>query len=356
MQAQTPALASPVLSPDFAIAVSNVRRDTTLALIGPRHAPSGFWAFHRRPDNFLRPAGAPLADWTGPILNADCTIDPVAFVGACNGVAARFPGLADPLQRFRAHWVADADRDWRIDLSSGVSAYRARLEAAQHKHLQNTLRCARKAAREIGEIGYTFDDRAPDVCAALFDWKRRQLQATGRHDFFGPAWTRALIERILDHPTPSLRTIVSSLRFGDRLAAAELYLRAGSLMHAWIAVYDRELAAYAPGHILTDCMLDAAESHGVQVIDFGAGNDAYKSRWYLESVPIYEALVHSANITGVVRRTMHRGWKAARPLTGNAGDTIARARRRFDQVASVEAAWMGAARGMVSALIARRPH
>src|ERR1700756_3330920 len=63
MQAATPAFGNPLLGPDFAVAVGEVRADARVAVFHRRSQPVGFLAFHRRPRGFARPIGAPLADY-----------------------------------------------------------------------------------------------------------------------------------------------------------------------------------------------------------------------------------------------------------------------------------------------------
>lgn len=65
---------------------------------------------------------------------------------------------------------------------------------------------------------------------------------------------------------------------GDQLAAVQFTIRSGSVMHAWIAAFNRDLYDYSPGFLLDDRIARAAAESGIARIDLGKGDEAYKRR------------------------------------------------------------------------------
>jgi CelD/BcsL family acetyltransferase involved in cellulose biosynthesis len=337
--------ASPFLSLDFALAVAAQRSDVRVAILHHKGAPAGFLPVHVRRGAFLRPIGAPFSDWQGPVLAADAPFDPAGALKACKADAIRFTGLIDPFNRFGGYQSIKR-ASWLIDLSAGEEAYRRDIHAVYAKHINNTKRCERKAAREIGPVRFTFHTPDHAILDTLIQWKRHQFAATARHDVLSAAWSRAMLHTLLDW-RGDIGVVMSTLHFGDRLAAVEYYLRNGPLLHAWIASYDRTLANYAPGHILTDQMISAAKDQGVTRIDFGAGNDAYKAKWCLDSHPVLETVVHAQTAAGRARASASRAMRAVAPAIGLGGEISERVQRRLDQIIAADVTWLRAAASLM---------
>ncbi len=341
-----PVHGSPFLWPHFAEAVASVRDDVRLALFRTPDAQArrpntacGFFAFHRRPGGLARPAGAPVSDWQGPVLRADAGVTPGALLSACGVDALRMTGVRPDLPMYagRTHRPV---RSWYIDLAGGAPEYLAALKRTQPKHLANTARCGRKAEREIGPVRFCFHDPDPTVLATIIAWKRARFRATGKHDIFTAAWIRALFDRLARSDDPDFGLVVATVRFGDRLAAGEIYLRGGDRLHAWIAAYDRELLSYAPGQILTERMLAEASAHGVRRIDFGPSNDEYKSRWCLDWEPIAQAVLHADTPGGLIRSRAMAGWRQAQPALGRASRLVSRLRGGSEHVIAAQGGWI----------------
>lgn len=350
MQAGSKGYASPFLSPEFAQAVGEVRADTSVAMVSQGGAPLGYWAFHRRPGGVLRPVGAPVSDWQGPVLSPGVQIDGAKLVRACGGHVVRFDGLADPDQRLNVEWRGVA-ASWLIDLSDGAAAYRNRLKVAQGKHLANTARCRRKAEREIGPVRFHYQDASREAYSQVFAWKKQQFRETRKYDVLSPAWIRNLFDVLWRWPRPEFGLVLCTVYFGDRLAAGEVFLRQGGQLHAWIAAYDRALAAYAPGHILSDLMMDVAPDHGVHTIDFGAGSDAYKSRWCLDSRAISQALVYGACTLSQTRAALRNGVRSL--AVGPAKPLLTRVRGFTDHVFAAQANLLTGASSLATATVSQ---
>ena len=93
------------------------------------------------------------------------------------------------------------------------------------------------------------------------------------------------------------------LRFGDRLAAAEYYLRSGNTLHAWMRAYSPEFAKFGPGHLLFWEAAQHAARDGVTRIDWGSGDDAFKSKFASGSFAVYSGWADYSRLRSRIRRS-----------------------------------------------------
>lgn len=352
---QDPRQASPYFRPEFAQAVAATRSDVQVAVFrDAKHgAPLGFFAFHRRPGGLLRPIGAPVSDWQGPVLAPGFSLSGAALVDACRADAVRF-SAAPAGHSVVAHGGHRETPSWYIDLSGGAEAFLAGVKKKEPKHIANIARCVRKAEREIGPVQFTFHDPDPAVMAQIIAWKREQFIATGKHDIFTARWIRALFQHLSANQSGDFGLVVSALRFGDCLAAGEIYLRAGDRLHAWISAYDRALLSYGPGQILTAHMAPEAAARGIVRIDFGAGGDEYKMRWCDRSEPAIEAVLHASSTVGAFRARVLSEWRKTEPALGQASVLFNRLRGRTEHVFAAHGSWVLATGAMALTLLTRR--
>ncbi len=93
-----PAFASPLLGPDFALAVGAVRADARVAVWRRDGEAVGFLPHHLKASGLARPIGAPLSDYHALVSKAPMDVRP-GLTEAGLG-ALRFTGLIDPLGLF----------------------------------------------------------------------------------------------------------------------------------------------------------------------------------------------------------------------------------------------------------------
>jgi CelD/BcsL family acetyltransferase involved in cellulose biosynthesis len=132
------------------------------------------------------------------------------------------------------------------------------------------------------------------------------------------------------------RGLTASLYLGETLAAVETGLAAGGVYHSWFPAYDRRFSAVSPGLLLLHGIIDAAEKLGLERIDLGKGEQAYK-RYYTD----YETpLTGGRALTPGLAAARVAGWELAETagaaLPGPLGGAPAKLRRRWSQTASVE--------------------
>jgi CelD/BcsL family acetyltransferase involved in cellulose biosynthesis len=328
---------NPFFSPAFCLAVARLREDGRVALVTRGDELVGVWPFHLRPLGLARPIGAPLSDWHGPIFAHDLTCDPGVFLTAAGAAGTRFAGLADPFDHFVATRGAAIISHAAL-LHDGADALIARLNAARPAHGKNMRRRFRKAEREAGAIGLVVGGRDPALFAQMLAWKRAQYAATGKHDVLASPWVQSLLRDLVSAAGHSLRAEVFGVTLAGRLAAVELFLREGDVLHAWFPAYDPAFAGFSPGHLLTELVVRHAAASGVTRIEFGPGEDEFKRAWSDGGFAMYEAVWHAPGLLGRLRAAGQGVWAKAeaRPLAG-------KIRRRLDMIVAAEADWGAAA-------------
>jgi CelD/BcsL family acetyltransferase involved in cellulose biosynthesis len=119
---------------------------------------------------------------------------------------------------------------------------------------------------------------------------------------FRPAWTRALLERLLSIDTPRFAGTLSALYAHGELVAVHMGMRSRTVWHYWFPAYDPGFARYSPGLILLAAMLQAAPAAGLRRVDLGKGEALYKRRLMNAEVPIAEGRVELPSVTTRLRR------------------------------------------------------
>jgi CelD/BcsL family acetyltransferase involved in cellulose biosynthesis len=345
--ASEPAFASPLLGPDFALAVARVRDDARVTVWRQDGEPVGFLAHHRRPGAFARPIGAPLSDYHGVVGTAG--LDIAQALAAADLTAYRFTGLIDPTDAFAGH--VDRRREaFVITLSGSADDYLEALRASSAKRFKNYRRLDHKLDREIGALRIV----APDASRAAFDtmigWKAEQLARTGAHDFLRPAWTRQLLDDLFDRRDGDFRGLMVSLYAGERLIGGHFGVRQGAVYHPWVASIDPELAAWSPGQVFLPRAISAMPGLGLTNYDLGPGHEHYKRPFALSTRTIGEGLAAAESAGGRAARVSERAWAL---VAARQGGPMDRLRRRLDAIATLEPSLAGRAISLASALAAQ---
>ena len=341
LQSATPDFGNPLLGAAFAGLVGAHRRDARVAIWLQNQRPVGFLGFHKTLGGFARPIGAPFSDYQALVSapgpeRAQMTLEGVGLHGI------RLTGLVDPhgvfpqpLTQAQAH---------RIDLAAGAEAYLAGLWAASRNRSRNFKRYARRLAGELGPLRVA----APDTSAATFEglltWKRRQLAATGMHDFTASPWAGEMFRRLFETPDAAFGGLMIALYAGERPVAAHFGVRQDDWYHPWIGAYDPEIAAFSPGVVHQVMAAEAAAGLGVRIYDLGPRADRSKSMFANASVTVREGLATGASLPGCLAVGSERMLAPTGGLS-----LLGRVRNRWDHVAAVESTLGGRIAGMARA-------
>ena len=119
----------------------------------------------------------------------------------------------------------------------------------------------------------------------------RSYRKTGQLDIFQNPSIVAVVQEIYGHNDPDFCGMLSLLYAGDRLVAALLGVRSGSIYHYWFPAYDPSLAKYSPGSVLLLMLVEQASSVGIKTIDLGKGMSEQKRRFMNASALVAEGAV-----------------------------------------------------------------
>ncbi len=303
LQADNPALQSPYFTPEFTLAVAAVRGDVRIAVMEQARRVAGFFPFQARWGMGL-PVGGSLSDHHGVVCAPGTRWHWPDLLRAARLSSWRFDHLprAQAPEGARMQAVSPG-----LDLSRGLAAYLAGRRAQGIRRLDESLRKARKLAREVGPLRFEAHTRDPRVLETVLRLKSQQCRRTGVPDFFARSWARALAERIAATEAPDFGGRLSALYAGDALVAAHLGMRSRDVWHWWFPVYESAWAPYSPGAQLLLQVAQAAADTGHTCLDLGKGADAYKQSFADCGLPLAEGWVHRPALT--------TAWLAAHAAT-----------------------------------------
>ena len=303
------ALDSPYFRPEFTRAVASVRGDVEVAVLEEGGKTAGFFPFQRGRWGIGRPAGGPMSDFQGVIARPGLAWSGEELIRGCGLRAWDFDHLVTAQEAFRPYHRVQAESPY-MDLSAGFEAYQAERQRGGSMLLRQTLRKARKAEREVGPLRFETHTADPRVFAAMVEWKAGQYRRTKTTNVFAYGWTRRLLERILGHSGEEFAGMLSTLSFGDKLAAVHLWMRSFAVLHSWFPAYDPDLGAYSPGLVLLVEMARRAPALGIRRIDLGKGTKDYKGSFMSGAIGLAEGSVALHPLVRMLRQGWHgtRAW------------------------------------------------
>jgi CelD/BcsL family acetyltransferase involved in cellulose biosynthesis len=348
--AAEPAFANPLLGPDFAQLVGQVREDARVAVFRREDHPVAFLAFHRRPNGMAWPIGAAFSDYHALVTAPGVVLDGRQALAAAGISGLGLSGLIDPHGVFGDAREAE-DAGYLIALAGSPAEHHQRLKDANPKRYKNWGRLKNKLEREVGPLSFTPGDRSPEALATLIDWKRQQLRESGLHDVFRPAWAGALFETALEQSEGRLHGVMITLRAGGRLVAGCFGVASEGVAHIWLSAFDRDCASCGPGQVLMLMAPEALEALSLRALDLGPSHAHYKAPFATGQVPIREGRAIAEGRAGLPVRSAGAAWALAGERRIGA---VARLRRRLDHIAAAETSVSGRVRGVVDALASYR--
>ena len=196
-------------------------------------------------------------------------------------------------------------------LRDGGAAHWEWLRTQDKKLVSDTERRERKLMAEHGLIRFEAQSTTPEQdLGLLVELKNAQYRRTG-HDggaLIDPANVHFL-SRLLTAADPNCMPRLSVLRCGDQWVAGHFGLQCGPLLHYWFPVYDQRFSVYSPGRILYRNILLAAQSHGIECIDRGAGDSPAKRDFANEEHLFFKGLVGSGFHGQILRLAQRLNWR-----------------------------------------------
>lgn len=343
LRLREPGLDHPYLDPRYAVAAAGVP-GAAVAVFRRGGRAVGFFPFQRR-GRLIQPLGAPLSDYHGVIAAAAEGLDPAAVARHLGG-ALRAGGWVSP-----AGAVPGFIARTRLatDVTGGREALAARLEDRSHRFFKNMRRLRRGFEREHGEPVFAWDERDPAVLDWIVAHKREQYRRSRRHDVFACGWTVDLLRTLFETRTGDYGLRLSSLRTAaGELAAAEASLDDGRTLHLWFPTYDPAFARFGVGTMLTRLEMEQAAEAGYRRVDFGAGEEGYKTALAEPDGVVFEGVAEGPrpDLARLAGRLMAGGPAPLRRFQQSLG-------RRFDIINACETRaadwWAGAAAAATAA-------
>ncbi|HWA00991.1 MAG TPA: GNAT family N-acetyltransferase [Caulobacterales bacterium] len=285
---------SPYLTPEWARIVGEARPDARVCVVNGGQA---FLGVQRSSRFAAMGLGAPIADYQG--LVGDARVEARALCAALKVGRIDLSGVTVDQTLFRP---AGQDGSWIVDTRGGSEAYRAGLKARRGEFVRQCDKKLRKVEREQGALIFTAASRDAAHFEIMLALKNAQLRRTGQPEIWAAPWVRQVLEASFASESAHFGGLLFTLSLGERLVAANYFLRAGAVMHDWIMVHDNALDAYSPGVELARRAIAWAADNGVAEVDFGGGAYQYKRQLATGQRMLNWGAVCGTSLSGAVRR------------------------------------------------------
>ncbi|WP_345037420.1 GNAT family N-acetyltransferase [Georgenia daeguensis] len=312
VQASSPALDSPFLSPQFAAAVARVRDRTRVAVLTDSAGEVGYLPFERARLGRGAALAKGLSDVQGLVARETLDVDLASVMRAGGLRVLEFDHLLaaqEPwLRTGHARYVREVSP--ALDLSGGYEAYVRDKQSSSKSLFQTNARKRRKLAREHGDVRLVFDVRDHALLDQVLTWKSDQYRRTGRRDRFADPANRVLVHDLLDVRDPDFGAPLTVLYAGDAVVAAHLGLQSRRTVAWWFPVYDPRFGPYSPGLLLCLELAEAMAEHGADVLDLGKGDEPYKDRLSNAGIALVSGAVARDRVSHAAHTARH--WPAER--------------------------------------------
>jgi CelD/BcsL family acetyltransferase involved in cellulose biosynthesis len=327
--------ASPFYSPHFALAVGEVRCDAQVAIFEQDGRIVGFLPFHRVRGRIAKPIGGHLNDYHGAILESGLSLADPGLLQAAGVDAYDFDHL--PLQFGRGLQPVDASQaSPQMDLSAGYEDCIAAKGDSWKRGHRDMARKLRKMEREVGPIHFEFSCESSDMFDIHAEMRNTLYRRMGLRMDYCTGWEGEVLRGLRNVRSPDFRSVLSIFFAGSRPVAAHFGIVSCGVLHWWFPAYDLTVQRYSPGLQLIDHCARQAAIEGISMIDFGKGDDRYKTLFADHSIPMLKG------------SACHRGSFAARARAGYAtvlgfAERVLPASINAYPRKSVERLWTGAA-------------
>lgn len=302
LQAASPHLRSPFFSPEFTRAIAEARGDVSVAVLRSNREIVGFFPFHRLAGGVAKPVGGPISDYQGPVLAPESNLDATHLLSLCKLTAYDFnhaPVAAPLLSIGSVHRAVSP----HIDLREGFARYLAGRAAESKDTVRSVERRRRKTERELGPLRLEMDDSS----SAAWDWlvahKSAYYARIGVPSAFVVPWIARALDSIRSLRGRAFAGRLHMLYAGERPIAAQFGMRAADTLAWWFTTYDDDLRNLGPGTTLLLLAAERGAEEGIQMIDFGRGDESYKLAFANGATELCEGSIECAStIPGVLRR------------------------------------------------------
>jgi CelD/BcsL family acetyltransferase involved in cellulose biosynthesis len=214
------------------------------------------------------------------LVSSDVPIDLRTVVRRAGLRGWRFshaPTEQRPLDPYRYQGGYHSDLIYYADLRDSYDEYVKSLPESVAKRIARTERYRRALQREAGEVSFEWNSSDPSHLPLLLDWKKAQFE-TVRQWLSRPP-VRPFLRELADIDNEDCSGITSVFSAGSQPIAILFSLRCGPILAPWIIAHDPEYSRFSPGTIMWLTLFKEASARGVEMVDFGYGNEQYK-QWF----------------------------------------------------------------------------
>ena len=163
-----------------------------------------------------------------------------------------------------------------IDLAAGYDAYTGDMSQALRKRMSRTATYRRALERKVGPVRFEWNNSSPENLDLLLTWKSAQYDSV-RERLSDPAG-HEFVYSLAASKDDDCSGVIGVLSAGERPIAVLLSLMRHQTLSSWFPGYDPDFARFSPGMIQWFALAEEAARQGITRIDFGWGEDRYKSR------------------------------------------------------------------------------
>jgi len=182
-----------------------------------------------------------------------------------------------PLDPYRYQGSYHRSLIYFADLHDGYDGYMRGLPKGVTKRISRTASYRRALQRELGEVSFEWNSSDPSHLPLLLNWKSGQFESV--RQWVSSQSVRTLLRDLTDSDNEDCSGVTSVLYAGTKPLSIVFSLRCGHILRPWILAYDPEYSRFSPGTIEWLALFEEAVARGVEVVDFGYGDDRYKQRF-----------------------------------------------------------------------------
>lgn len=288
--------ASPFFCPEFTSSLALYRDDIYVAFMEEDGDVVGVFPFRLGRCSIAKPMY--MSDYEGLIVKKGLAWKLEDVLKSCGLVAWDFSHLIACQTALQKTNCLKMTSSAIINLSKGYEAYVTGLRESRAKRINNIFRQIRKIEQEVGTIIFKEDISDMSILHKLLEWKVAKYKSGKKLD----AWVIKTLEAIFLTRDNNFGGMLSALYAGQELIAAHFGMRSGKILHWWFPAYNKRFGKYSPGIILLLKTAEICSSLRIEVIDFGAGDEAYKRLLSNDSILIGEGCFEIASLVTLGRK------------------------------------------------------
>jgi CelD/BcsL family acetyltransferase involved in cellulose biosynthesis len=254
-------LDSPFLSPDWALAVEAAEGPESTARVAIFREETGPRAFVPLsvPFQTARPLGGAMCDYQAFVAEPGYAVDPVALIETLGVARFDFSNVLRS-QTALAPYFKGVLPAYSADLSQGYERYAVWM--GENQGILGDLQGLRtEIEATTGPLRYRAMSRCRDDLEQMLAWRVDPVEP----------WAQRLIEGLFSRREQSFGGGFFTLHCGERLIAAQFYLRGQRTLHAWLSAHDRAMDRFWPGLLLSAGIMRWMDDKPYDTVDFGVG-------------------------------------------------------------------------------------